>query len=92
MLLKRKGQLRKSEIFFKEYLTQTNNVIYYLARKAKSYKVIEHVWIDNGKVWAIEKPNTDPIWLKDPSIPNSSINEAISAGVKPDRDWTDEPK
>ena len=64
-----------------------NNTIYYLAHKAKSYKILFHVWIGGEKVWATDKAEGEPFLLQDAKFLQSAITNAINAGVKPDQNW-----
>ena len=65
LMLKRKGQLRKSKIYLKEHLTTRNNKIFYQARQARDYDICHHVWTDNERVWAIMNEGDKPIILDD---------------------------
>ena len=85
-MLKKKGQLRKSKIYLKEHLTTKNNKIFYQARQARDYNLINHVWTDNGRVWATMKEGEDPILLTDVDFLEGMVNEAIVGGaVKRDK-------
>ena len=82
-ILKKEGQLKRSQIFVKEFLTAKNNAVYYLASKSRSFKILHRIWTDNGRIWAVETPERQPILLKDPNYLISAIDAAIAAGVKP---------
>ena len=60
-----------------------------MARKARSYKIFYHTWMEGGRVWATTSAESEPILLKDISYLHSLISEAINSGVRPDRDWDD---
>ncbi len=91
LMLKRKGQLRKSKIYLKEHLTVNNNKIFYFARQARDYELIEHVWTDNGRVWVIVKEGEQPMLLTDLDFIEGLVNDAIAGGAIK-RDKTAQPR
>ena len=80
-MLKKKGQLRKSQIYIKEHLTTKTNKIFYHAHQAQEYDLIHHVWTDNGYVWATMKDGEDPTLLTDVDFVEGLVNSAIEGGA-----------
>ncbi len=89
-IMKKKGLLRTTDIYVKEYLTPKNNSIFYQSRKAQSYGIFHHVWTDWGRVWTTDAPEGLPVLQDDPSIIGSAISEAVRSGKKLKREWPDD--
>ena len=59
-LMRRRGRLRGTGIFLKEYLTITQKLLLDEARIAVKNGIFTEIWSKDGLIWGVEKPGDKP--------------------------------
>ena len=64
-LMKKRGNLKTSPLFFKEFLTDRQYSISFQAREAKRFGILQKTWAWDGLIWGLADDSTKPGRISD---------------------------
>ena len=81
-LMKKRGGLKTSPLFFKEFLTDKQFSIHYQAREAKRNGILQNAWSWDGLIWGVAEDSPKPGLISDYTHIKEQNQLAVQEKVK----------